>query len=196
MVSKYFGLDGLTMIPLKIHILGASGSGTTTLGKAISAKYDIPHFDSDDFFWMPTDPPFREKRPVDERIAMLKSSLVRNDSWVVSGSALKWGEFLREESNLIIQTVLDPEIRIGRLLEREKAHYGERIKPGCDMHETHLEFVAWARSYDDGGPDKRSRLSEEMWLKKVKCPVIRIDSGMDIDAELTLVENAVRIYLR
>jgi adenylate kinase family enzyme len=180
------------MIPIKIHILGASGSGTTTLGKAIASKYNVSHFDSDDFFWMPTDPPFRQKRPVDQRISLLKETLLSYDSWVVSGSALKWGDFLREDADLIIQTYLEPDIRINRLLKREFERYGERIKPGGDMHNTHCEFVAWAKLYDNGGPDKRSRLSEEMWLKKAKCLVIRIDSGTDIDTELTLVENAIK----
>ena len=32
----------------KIHILGASGSGTTTLGKEISEKWGHTHLDSDD----------------------------------------------------------------------------------------------------------------------------------------------------
>ena len=41
----------------RIHILGASGSGTTTLGRALAARLQCPHFDTDDCFWLPTDPP-------------------------------------------------------------------------------------------------------------------------------------------
>lgn len=51
-----------------IHILGASGSGTTTLAKVLSDELGYAHFDSDDYFWIPTEPPFTTKRPLDERV--------------------------------------------------------------------------------------------------------------------------------
>jgi hypothetical protein len=35
----------------RIHILGASGSGTTTLGHALAARLQCPHFDTDAYFW-------------------------------------------------------------------------------------------------------------------------------------------------
>ena len=41
----------------RIHILGASGSGTTALGQALAEHLRCPHFDTDDYFWLPTDPP-------------------------------------------------------------------------------------------------------------------------------------------
>jgi hypothetical protein len=39
----------------RIHILGASGTGTTTLGKALADRLNCPHFDADRFYWLPTD---------------------------------------------------------------------------------------------------------------------------------------------
>lgn len=43
-----------------IHILGASGSGTTTLARALAVKTGYAHFDTDDYFWLPTKVPFTE----------------------------------------------------------------------------------------------------------------------------------------
>ena len=39
-----------------IHIFGASGSGTTTLAEKISRELGYFHLDTDDYFWLPTDP--------------------------------------------------------------------------------------------------------------------------------------------
>lgn len=36
---------------MKIHIIGCSGSGKTYLAKALSEKYNIPHYDLDDIQW-------------------------------------------------------------------------------------------------------------------------------------------------
>jgi hypothetical protein len=54
-----------------IHVMGASGSGATSLGRALSEKLDIADLDTDDFFWLPTDPPFTTPRDADERIRLL-----------------------------------------------------------------------------------------------------------------------------
>ena len=56
-----------------IHIFGASGSGTTTLGKKICKELGYKLMDTDDYFWMPTEPKFALKRPREERIEMMNS---------------------------------------------------------------------------------------------------------------------------
>ena len=38
----------------RIHVFGASGSGTTTLGKRLSQYLNYSFFDSDNYFWLPT----------------------------------------------------------------------------------------------------------------------------------------------
>ena len=55
----------------RIHILGASGSGTSTLGSALARRLGVPHANSDSFYWLPTDPPYTTPRPAEERQALL-----------------------------------------------------------------------------------------------------------------------------
>jgi len=50
----------------RIHLMGASGSGTTTLGRALAQRLGCPHFDTDHYFWFPTAPPFEKIRPVED----------------------------------------------------------------------------------------------------------------------------------
>ena len=59
----------------RIHILGASGSGTTTLGRALAERLQGPHFDTDDYFWLPTDPPYTQRRERTERQRLLMDDL-------------------------------------------------------------------------------------------------------------------------
>ena len=76
----------------RIHILGASGSGTTTLGRALAERLQCPHFDTDDYFWLPTDPPYTQQRERTERQQLLMDDLTAHDAWVVSGSLCGWGD--------------------------------------------------------------------------------------------------------
>jgi len=77
----------------RIHIFGASGSGTTTLAKVLADVLNIPHFDTDIFFWIQTTPPFQLIRKRVERQKLLRQVLTQNNSWVLSGSLCGWGDF-------------------------------------------------------------------------------------------------------
>ena len=47
----------------RIYITGASCAGVTTLGSALARALDAVHVDVDDYYWLPSDPPFSRKRP-------------------------------------------------------------------------------------------------------------------------------------
>lgn len=51
-----------------IHIYGASGSGTSTLAEYIGRQLNFAWMDSDDYYWIPTDPMYTVKRTPAERV--------------------------------------------------------------------------------------------------------------------------------
>lgn len=52
-----------------IHIYGESGSGTSTLGKKICTELGYTFMDTDDYFWLPTNPKYTTKRNKSERMS-------------------------------------------------------------------------------------------------------------------------------
>src|SRR5262249_28194663 len=128
----------------RIHILGASGSGTTTLGQALAARLQCPHFDTDDYFWVPTDPPYTQRRERTERAQFLMDYMIAHDAWVVSGSLCGWGDVAIPLFELVVFLWIPQEVRMARLHRREYARFGERILPGGDMYEVSQAFLAWA----------------------------------------------------
>lgn len=62
-----------------IHIYGASGSGTSTLGKKISEELGYRFLDSDDYFWLPTDPRFIKVRNIDGGGVEMRSKANHNE---------------------------------------------------------------------------------------------------------------------
>ena len=69
-----------------IHIFGPSGSGTTSLGRQMALNWGFRQLDSDDFYWLPTDPPFTSKRPPEQRLEQMEQALAQGGDLVVSGS--------------------------------------------------------------------------------------------------------------
>ena len=169
-------------IPLGIHIFGASGSGTTTLGSRIAEELCIEHLDTDDFYWIPTDPPFTSKRDPAERIRLIESRLNEVEGWVLTGSLCNWGDQLVKNFGLAIFMYADQGIRLQRLKIREIGRYGDRIEPDGDMNSIHVEFMDWAASYETAKAPTRSRHLHEGWIETLDCPVLRLDSSIPIDS--------------
>jgi adenylate kinase family enzyme len=161
----------------RVHILGASGSGTTTLGAALADRLGHAHVDADSLFWLPTNPPFTTKRPKNERQAMLLGLLPAAGRWVFSGSAPEWARPIEPSYDLVVFLRLDPAVRMERLRQRETARYGKRLEPGGDMAVASAEFLKWAEAYDTAGPEQRSLAGHEAWLATLKAPVLRLDSS-------------------
>jgi adenylate kinase family enzyme len=174
---------------MKIHILCPSGSGTSTLGQTFAQKHNIKWFDSDKFFWEDTDPPFSKKRAKEDRIKKLQEAIANEESWILSGSIMGWGDFIKEQLDIAIYLYINKEKRIKRLLDREREHFGKRIEYGNDMYENHKSFIEWASSYEDGSMDIRSRESEEYWMKDLKCKIVRIEEEKSVEEEIKIVEN-------
>ncbi len=174
-----------------IHIFGASGSGTTTLGGAIASKWGFAHLDTDDYYWLPTDPPYSAKRAIPERIAMLRAAIANQGDCVLTGSLCGWGDELIPLFTSVVFVKTDSETRLARLRERELNKLGTRILPGGDMYEEHEAFLAWAARYDTAGMDQRSLARHEQWLKGLACPVVRVDGSAPVEESLLLIQSAM-----
>ena len=171
------------MTAKRIHLVGASGSGTTTLGRALAQRLGCPHFDTDHYFWVPTDPPFEKIRPVEERHALLGPD-VSGGAWVPSGSLCGWGDVYVPRLDLVVFLSVPSEVRLARLRTRERQRYGDAIDPGGPFREKYEAFIAWAASYEHGSPAERSRRMHEDWLAKLPCPVLRLDDTDDVETRL------------
>ncbi|HBZ78338.1 MAG TPA: hypothetical protein DEO39_06515 [Clostridiales bacterium] len=108
-----------------IHIFGASGAGTSTLGKKICDELGYFFMDTDDYFWEPTDPKYTVKRSFEERLRLMKEDIEKHDQIVISGSLVDWGDELIPLFTLAIRLVTDTDVRIERLRKREKAKHDE-----------------------------------------------------------------------
>jgi adenylate kinase family enzyme len=179
-------------VPARIHVFGASGSGTTTLAEALAATHGHRHLDTDDFFWLPTDPPYRQTSPRERRLELLSNALSESPSWVLSGSLCGWGDPLIPEFDLVVFLVVPSAIRLARLRAREVRRYGaEAIASEGALHQAHIEFIDWAGRYDTGGPEMRSRALHEAWLSSLPCLALRLDGDRPAAEQLARIEAFV-----
>lgn len=159
---------------MRIYITGASCAGVTMLGRHLATQLGVRHVDVDDYYWMPTNPPFTTKRPPADRVSMMQQAL-GDAGGVLTGSCMVWGEALIANAELIVFVATPTPVRLERLAARETQRFGDRIAPGGDMHQIHVAFREWASQYDDPQFSGRNRAWHEAWLSQQTAPVLRID---------------------
>jgi adenylate kinase family enzyme len=175
----------------RIHITGASGAGVTSLGRAVGDALAISHHDTDDYFWRPTNPPYREIREVADRLRLMREVFLERSDWVLSGSFDGWGDPVIPLFDLVVFLYVPTAIRLERLRAREARRFGaDAVAPGGAQHQQAKEFIEWASHYDDGTREGRNLARHQAWLATLPCRVIRLDgtrSLHDLVKEISLV---------
>jgi hypothetical protein len=168
---------------MRVLITGASGSGTSTLGTALARVMGAQFLDADDYFWLPTDPPYRERSAHEDRLSRILCALECHKHSVVSGSVMGWGEVLENSFSAVIFLQLDTAIRIERLRRREAERFGH----------ANPEFLEWAAQYDSGPPEGRSLAKHNEWLTVRSCPVIRLAGELSTADQIRAVASQLPV---
>jgi adenylate kinase family enzyme len=172
--------------------MGASGSGVTTLGRALADALALPHHDTDDYFWQPTTPPYRAQRDAADRLRLMREMFLPRADWVLSGGLDGWGDAIIPHFDLVVFLITPHQIRMQRLRAREAAHFGaDAIAPGGWRHEETASFIDWASHYEDGSREGRSLVRHEAWLTKLPCPVLRLDGSQPLAGLVAAVRGAI-----
>lgn len=182
----------MTLPTRRVFVTGASGAGSTTLARALADKWSSAAHDTDDYFWMPSNPPYAVKRPLADRVALMEAVFLPRSDWVLSGSLMDWGAAVIPKIDLIVFLRVASDVRLGRLRDRETQRFGdEALAPGGAMYEEHTAFMAWAAGYDDPEFDGRNLARHQEWLSQTKRPVIELDSAMPVEELVAQVEAAL-----
>lgn len=147
------------------------------MGHEIASAWSVPHADSDDYYWIPTEPAFTTPRSVPERVNLMNVMFAPRSAWVLSGAMTSWGESIVSLCDVTIFLTLDPQERMRRLEARESLH---RRVEGSDP-DVSKDFLEWAAGYDDPTFGSRSLRSQEAWLERLPTPVLRLDTSQPVE---------------
>ncbi|WP_172195079.1 AAA family ATPase [Saccharibacillus qingshengii] len=173
----------------RLHLFGASGSGATTLGRALGER--LPHtvLDGDDYFWIHK---FDAAYPPEERARLLGEEMKRHDRWILTGAVCGWGDGFKPDFDLVVFLHVPPEERLARLRARELKRYGEDALPGGRLYAQSQAFLEWAALYDHPGEEVRSLEQHERWMADLECPILRLEGNSGTEERVERVLAALR----
>ena len=175
----------------RVHVFGATGYGTTTLGRALAQARGCSYLDTDDYYWQATSIPFEVKRPIAERLRLLQRDLDANLCCVLGGSLCGWGDPLIPYFDAVVFVSLDPAVRMERIQQREISRFGnEAVSEGGKHYSKFTAFMEFCASYDTvpAHAPGRGLAKHIAWLANLSCPVIACDSSRPVES---LVEEII-----
>ena len=182
---------------MSIIVFGASGAGSTTLGKEVAKQLDFHFFDIDDYLWnWDTKIPFTVTRPPEQRTQLLLNDIKRHPSFVISGTIFSNSTLFEPFINLAVFISTPAEVCAERVRTREHARWGKRVLPGGDMYRTTRfhgdanDYISNAQIYETAEVSRFGRKLHEKWITEMTCPVMRADGTKSIN------ENTSRVIER
>ena len=90
--------------------------------------------------------------------------------------------------SLIVFLVLPQKLRLQRLIAREQQLYGDRVKNGGDMENTHIEFINWTKDYENPENNESNTLNcHNKIVTSALCPTISITTPMETSAQINII---------
>lgn len=133
----------------KIIVFGNAGSGKTTLAKILHAKFHIPLYHLDRYYWKPG-----WERIDREEFAKIHRALCERDQWILEGS---YPKFLPERvtyAEVVIFLDIPRYICLWRVVKRTILHLGKTLPDtpeGCKQKifdTKFLDFLAWVWTFN------------------------------------------------
>ena len=109
---------------LKVHIIGGPGSGKTTLAAALSARFQIPHYDLD---LIGRKNGMRDEAYVEDTLA-----IAGQPGWVTENIGLVWIDLLLQRADYIVLLEVSWPVAAYRIIRRHitKSLQGTNLYPG------------------------------------------------------------------
>ena len=170
-----------------IIVFGASGAGSTTLGKELAQRLNFKYLDIDDYLWCrETEIPFTVTCTPAERTERLMSDVKKYPDFVIAGTIFSNSNLFEPFIDLAVFISTPVEVCAKRVRIREYARWGERVLPGGDMYKVTRfhgdagDYIANAQKYETAEVSKFGRKLHEQWIATLPCPVIHVDGTKSV----------------
>ena len=128
---------------MKLFIIGAAGSGKTTLARRIGGLLRLEMTNLDDLFWVNNGKNYGVKRPEPERDALFREVL-RRESWIIEGAYVEWPRQGIDEADTILYLDIGiPELRRRVVLRFIKRKLGKDNENKIENLRSLWDLLAW-----------------------------------------------------
>ena len=168
-----------------IQICGLNGCGKSTLGKALAERISF-HFIDNEYLYFSghnADEPYANPKTRAEVERLLMDEVNEHPDFVFSAVKGDYGKDIIPMYNYVVVIDVPKEIRTQRVRNRSFQKFGDRMLIGGDLYGQEEAFFEMVASRQDD--------YIENWLRKVNCPIIRVDGTKPIEENVEYIIHVI-----
>lgn len=168
-----------------ILICGLNGSGKSTLGKELAKRMNFYFIDNEDLYFPKIDNKYlyADSRTKEEVKELLVNEINTHQNFVFASVKGDYGEEIHPFFKYAVIIDVSKEIRMQRVRNRSYQKFGNRMLKGGDLYEQEEAFFQFV--------ELRAEDSVEIWIKSLKCPIIKIDGTKPIDENIAIIMKQI-----
>lgn len=168
-----------------IQICGLNGCGKTTLGKALAERIGFHFIDNEHLYFSRSnaDEPYANPKSRAEVEGLLMDEVSKHPDFVFSAVKGDYGKDIVLMYNYVLVIDVPKEIRTQRVRNRSFQKFGDRMLAGGDLYGQEEAFFQIVESRHDD--------YIENWLRKVNCPIIRVDGTKPIEENVKYIIQTI-----
>ena len=168
---------------LRILICGLNGCGKSTLGKALARELGFHFIDNEYLFFsrIEADEQYTNPRSKEEAKRIFSREISEHKKFVFAAVT---GDYANDVENLYHYAILlevPKDVRMDRVVNRSFRKFGNRMLPGGDLCEQEEAFFRYVQNRPEDHVEK--------WVKKLKCPVVRLDGTKPVEENIAIIRK-------
>lgn len=166
-------------MPSGIIVFGANASGKSTIAKELANVLNYKHMDIEEYHFIESEVPYTKTRTREKCLRLMLKDISTYKNFVLSAVTGDFGEEIESKYSFAVLLSAPLEMRINRVKHRAFLKHGERVNKNGDMWKQHIEFLEFVKTQSS------DRITQ--WKRKLKCPVITIDTTKPISENIKLI---------
>lgn len=190
------GIDEFAMVGERIHVVGSSSSGKSTLGARLAELRDAPLVELDALNWLPNWTSLQAEDP--SRLERRFRDATRGPRWVAAGSYLAFAQraFWPRLDTVVWLDLPGPQLAVRVLRRSWRRWRGNELLWGTNRERFWPQLALWRREESllwyvvtQHARKRRNLLAHARDPRWARIAFVRLVSAADVDAFVQAVER-------
>lgn len=163
-----------------IVLVGLNGSGKSTLAKYAGKKLGFDVLEVEDY-WFEKQHDYQNPRTSSEASQLMMDAIAQStNGFIIGGNISSLSKELVSNLSLIVYIDVEKELRIQRVIQREKDRYG-LLEKGTSLYNERQDFLTFVQS--------RTPDAIFSWMEKTNIPLLKIDGKATLEHNTKIIKQ-------
>lgn len=163
-----------------IVLVGLNGSGKSTLAKYAGKKLGFDVLEVEDY-WFEKQHDYRNPRTSSKASRLMMDAIARStNGFIIGGNISSLSKKLVLKLSLIVYVDVEKELRIQRVIQRDKERYGS-LEKGTSLYNERQDFLTFVQS--------RTPNVIFSWMERTNIPVLKIDGKATLEKNTEIIQQ-------